>query len=871
MRFLQGEEFTASLRDLYQKGGKFQKAAQTVQAIWGRAKLEGSTFEETFRGVASTNHGESRIQHCRKYDLTGFSRLVTVVNNGVCLFLFAGDHQSVDTWLDRNKGLEFVAKDLLGSLVLEKVRVSKPTQDDTGLIAGETDLSTGPLIDLLPQSHTEVALKGLSDTAAKKIWEIESITDDDELFSACLEAGSTEQQEMLIDVFLSLRSGDVANAKVRIDLFASRVTPVEVLAPSTVETIRSSESAVLLSDIDPELFQYFVETASFERWMLYLHPAQRQLVERNFKGPARVAGVSGSGKTCVVVHRALRLADLYQPEPVLLVTLSPALAKLINRLVEAQRGALKPSNLQITSIFDLCFDKLMQLEPARRDYYTKRSIAKNAHASSDHVDEVWNEFFNCENNNHDANVLCDLIHSLNARGIYSSDYLRQEFDYIRSSFPPGARENYFQMEREGRIVPFDERLRRQTLEGLNAWERKMDAVGVIDDMGIVAALYRHREKIHPQYRSVLVDEVQDLGTLELGIIRSLALEGDNDIFLCGDAAQTVYTKSADLRSAGIDCAGRSLRLNQNYRNSRQILSAANEVLTKALTSIPKGAIDLEVLAPEFASFSSPKPLLLRGHGVVDELERAHGFLTSYAEDRTPGQRYCIAVCGFGPTAMEQLGARMNLPILSGTTDITSSNIFISDLEQTKGYEFDAVVVVNCAAGVLPHPNLPSEESFRDLCRLYVAMTRAKTQLVISYSKKASPFIESACDFFVHADFSDYSNPISSGTWKLPPRSLPELLNLEAWGRDGAGFLRSRDAVGIDRAVQDEILKHVTGTERFRGRESKQLEWKTFGAFATAMNNPRARHQIISEEQWKHFDAHLTMLRSSHRADSSSDA
>lgn len=79
MKFLQGDEFMLSLRDPYQKGGRFQRAAQTVQAIWGRANMGEATFEDVFRGVAVTNHGECRVAHCVKYDLTGYARLVAVV------------------------------------------------------------------------------------------------------------------------------------------------------------------------------------------------------------------------------------------------------------------------------------------------------------------------------------------------------------------------------------------------------------------------------------------------------------------------------------------------------------------------------------------------------------------------------------------------------------------------------------------------------------------------------------------------------------------------------------------------------------------------------------------------------------------------
>ena len=388
----------------------------------------------------------------------------------------------------------------------------------------------------------------------------------------------------------------------------------------------------------------------------------------------------------------------------------------------------------------------------------------------------------------------------------------------------------------------------------------MDAVGVIDDMGIVAALFRHLDQVTPEYRAVLVDEAQDLGTLELAIIRRLAAEGENDLFLCGDAAQTIYTKSTNLKAAGIDVSGRYVRLNQNYRNSRQILAAAHEVLSRALESMPKGAMNLEVLAPEYASFSSPKPLLLQASSFLEELERGLGYLKDCAESGPANKRFCLVICGYGQAAIEQLGKELSIPVLAAKADVRSDQIFLSDLEQTKGFEFDEVVVINCSAGVLPHPNLPSEESFRDLCRLYVAMTRAKTQLVVSYAGAVSPFIEAAKACFIEATFEEYAVRFSTSGIELPAQSIPKFLDSIAWGKPGKTFLKSRDAVGLDRVVQKEITTHVTGFERTRGQQGKQLQWKMFGTFAKAMENPRTRHQILSEEAWASLFGHLNSLR-----------
>lgn len=856
MRFLEGNEFMTSLRNLYQKGGLYQKAATTIQAAWGRAHSKES-FESVFRGIAPTNHGESRIPHCIKYDLTKFSRLVTVVNNGICLFLFCGDHDTVDRWLERNKGLDFVARQSGEALVLQKTRASDPALGPEGRINAEPDLSTGALLELLPARYVDRITAGLASDVLADLRRIESISSDDEIQNVALLCGDAARQNTVLDVLLSLKSGDVVNAKVRIDTWTGNATPVVELQDQQVSQIQSSESTVLIEDVDPVLFQHFVQTASFEQWMLYLHPSQRQHVHQDFDGPARLAGVSGSGKTCVIVHRALRLADLYTDEPVLIVTLSDALASLINGLIDAARGETRPRNLQVSSIFDLCFQQLMELEPEKRDYYTTRTIAKNPHAVSEEVDEIWREYFLCENNNHDADSMLEVVQTLCVRGVYASDYLRQELDYVRSRCRPGYRQEYLQMERNGRVIGLDERYRLAVLNGLDGWENKMKAVGVVDGMGIVTALSRHVKRLEPIYRSVLVDEVQDLGTLELSILRKLTKEGPNDLFLCGDAAQRIYTKHTDLTQAGINTTGRSNSLKQNYRNSRQILTAAHAVLTQSLEGIPRGASHVEVLPPEYASFASPKPLLIEAASIEEEIAYGFGYLQSLAESTGTTQRYCLAICGYTPTAVERLGSQLSIKALSAQTSLREAQIFISDLEQTKGFEFDAVVVANCTSRVMPHPQLPEEESFRDLSRLYVAMTRAKTQLIVSYSAGLSRFVEAARDCFTEATYEEHAEPTELGALQMPSPAIPQRHDPEMWSLNGRQFLKTLDATGLPRVVQDIIATKVSGVTKLQGSKRRQTEWKDFHSFYSAMQDPRKRHMIISEESWKSLYQHFS--------------
>src|SRR3546814_6057613 len=67
----------------------------------------------------------------------------------------------------------------------------------------------------------------------------------------------------------------------------------------------------------------------WEKWTTFLHPAQRQWVEREYAGPARIAGSAGTGKTIVALHRAVFLARSQPDSRILLTTFSVTLANAL--------------------------------------------------------------------------------------------------------------------------------------------------------------------------------------------------------------------------------------------------------------------------------------------------------------------------------------------------------------------------------------------------------------------------------------------------------------------------------------------------------------------------------------------------------------
>ncbi|HEY8748622.1 MAG TPA: UvrD-helicase domain-containing protein, partial [Tepidisphaeraceae bacterium] len=86
----------------------------------------------------------------------------------------------------------------------------------------------------------------------------------------------------------------------------------------------------------------------WEKWTVFLHPAQRDIIERNYKGPARVAGSAGTGKTIVALHRAACLARKHPDARVLLTTFSDPLATALKDRLAILVGQEKSVHDRIT-------------------------------------------------------------------------------------------------------------------------------------------------------------------------------------------------------------------------------------------------------------------------------------------------------------------------------------------------------------------------------------------------------------------------------------------------------------------------------------------------------------------------------------------
>lgn len=112
----------------------------------------------------------------------------------------------------------------------------------------------------------------------------------------------------------------------------------------------------------------------WEKWTVFLHPEQRQLVERDYAGPARVAGSAGTGKTIVALHRAAYLARTHPDARVLLTTFSDSLANALQNKLKRLLGN-EPRLAERIDVYSLNAIGLRLYKLARRQLLAARSSA----------------------------------------------------------------------------------------------------------------------------------------------------------------------------------------------------------------------------------------------------------------------------------------------------------------------------------------------------------------------------------------------------------------------------------------------------------------------------------------------------------------
>ena len=326
------KEFLKAVKAMKLVGGRKSKAADQVLAMRGSVAL----FENPFESLRKTKHGESRIAGCVKYDLQEFCRLITVAGNGCIFLLFVGDHDEADAWLEKNRGLT------LGAVSGTSLGRTKISDEESGLIIkNEPDNWSGVLIERLPDELSESLLGDLPFKEVKPIHEIRAGSPDSLIRSFITQITDEGLRSALFDILVLLNNGSIEEAQNRALHHLGQFKPIAELSSDEILELDMGDGTrkvELGSREYSEWVSRFIEASHPFDWFLFMHPEQEKHVAADYSGPAKLSGVTGSGKTSIAVKRAVRLARQYGGETILVLSLNRALCEFISEIVDYACG-----------------------------------------------------------------------------------------------------------------------------------------------------------------------------------------------------------------------------------------------------------------------------------------------------------------------------------------------------------------------------------------------------------------------------------------------------------------------------------------------------------------------------------------------------
>lgn len=699
-------------------------AAQRAEAACTQANLHNEIRLER------THHGESRLD-CEKYELGDGYRLVLQRNNvdtqEFLIMLFVGSHAESDTWLAMHRGYKWVRKDSDGKI--DFIQVSsvqepiRPPVIDLSLDTPEHVLDE-PLLSMFSVEDFKDSTLG-----AEIIQLLLAVTKGDWGESANNLLGKIEQQQdfesavLAADLLTMADHGDIEGARQRLRMDANQAH--EATAADLLEAVNSPVNAETFYTWKEE--EGMPDPSNREEWMLYLHPDQRKIAHADLSGPSRLRGVSGSGKTCVLVHRAQFLAKKYD-QPVMVVTLTESMRKLLASLVSSLCGPER-SLIHVTTIQALARDIVNDLNPDP----TRRPIESYADGAMSGVIKAVPELSN------GAHALGRLTaHDL-------KHFLREELSYIRSRLLPVNYSTYAtsSFRRIGRGKALGETARKQVMQALQAYEQIIAQSGAPDFEGIVQEavnLLASQSNSSKRWRAVLADEVQDLSQNEIQMLSMIRTEGGDllktapdGLFLVGDGAQTIYKRGFSLKTLGITLYRASV-FKKNYRNTKEILQAAYALIINYEFSDIDEDSQQKPLAPDFAVRRGERPGLVRCRGKAEELDYVISAITKIKDihgDEALDDVCVISRSKFFRSEVIQAMQGQGIPYVDIKASIDSPGVRVSTVESAKGFEFGTVFLASVSEQV--SSTRPQEATQAgDVAKLYVAMTRARDLLHISY-------------------------------------------------------------------------------------------------------------------------------------------
>lgn len=538
---------------------------------------------------------------------------------------------------------------------------------------------------------------------------------------AALNAVSPLLPEQQADVLAALAAGyDVE--QVWADVVAPRIPDDPIHPDDLAAAVDRSRGRIALVEGPDDLIALFDRPMAL--WRVFLHPSQEEVAYRpTYWGSAQVTGGPGTGKTVVALHRVKHLvADRQLPPHAVLLTsynrgLAESLDRDLARLLDAdQRNAVLVQNIDRWA----------------------RGVVTGAHGS---VRIARND------------ELRDRLQraATEAGATFTPAFLREEWEQVVLANDVRTEDGYVAAPRRGRGRGLTKGQKRSVWAALSRFVDGLRAdhlwtfLTVADEAARLVAA-----RPAPPFRHVVVDEIQDLHPAQWRLLRAAVPVGPDDLFLTGDPHQRIYGNHVSLRNVGISVAGRSSRLRINYRTSAEILQWSMGVLGDIAVADLDDGLDsltgyrsaLHGQPPELGPAASPaheaEELALALMQWHDE-GVAWGDIAVVARTRRIVQRVAQELQAHGIHTAEL-----------GQAAAPDDAVRVGTMHGMKGLEFRCVAIAGAGRDALPlrpavtpiteDPVRHALDVQQERCLLFVACTRARERLRVSWSGDRSPLV-----------------------------------------------------------------------------------------------------------------------------------
>ncbi len=450
-------------------------------------------------------------------------------------------------------------------------------------------------------------------------------------------------------------------------------------------------------------------------------PVGRQfdVVHMQPRGHVVILGTAGSGKTTMAVHRAAALADpaTINYGPTLLLTYNKSLRTYLNHLAR-DLGNLRVETYAQFARGYLASRGQMQfgsIAPGdvRREVLSRAIVAQRQHTHAG------------------GSLLTSPIGRLD-----------EELAWMQGRAVE-TRAEYGALPRSWGDTNLSGDEKDQLWDLLVAYTAGLTGAGYAYDWHSLAnaALQEFRsDSDERMYKHIVVDESQDLSP---AAVRSLAeaIPPDGSLTLFGDYAQQIYGRRTSWRDFGLVAPTVEV-FAENYRNTKEIAELAIR-----MSEMPHFQDSADLVRPTAPLAAGARPTLVRASSTANEIEIV----------RTRAQ-------ALGRTARVAVLARtrdLALRATRGLNDVTvlhddlhawddDPGVFAGTYHSGKGLEFDAVILPFASNASVPEPEVvsslgESEALARESRLVYVGVTRARSELLVTYQGDLTAVLPPASD------------------------------------------------------------------------------------------------------------------------------